>query len=590
MTDERDLIRERIDIVDLVGQSVHLKRSGKNWKGLCPFHSDKNPSFYVTPDTGRYKCGSCQEAGDVFTWVMKTQNVDFPEALRILAKQANVELKPRTGQPSAQERKTQESAMEAALAFFVDQLKSNPKPREYCARRDIDDQTLLAWEIGWAPEVGEALAVHLRRNGFSLLECKGLFLVDGDPSFGYHDKFRSRLIFPIRDERGRLVAFGGRIIGDGHPKYINSSDTPLYRKSRVLYGLHRAKDTIGSSRQAVLVEGYLDVIACHRAGVTNAVASLGTSLSEDHAKLLKRWCEEVVILYDSDDAGRKAAERAVSILQAEGLRVRVALMPAGEDPDTLLRNAGPAAVRQAVESGITPLDYQIQTLMQNQLPSQDQFWEDAVASLAAGANDLEVDKWVVRLSTMYPGLRDPLQAQRLLRRWIARVRRGLQRQPGKERPAVVLEHRPLPERLTSVEFTVFMAFCSEEFRSAGWMVARQRDLFVTDLAAQFSDAIAAAFPSAPPDGPIGSWLHQIEPETLRQSLSDLAFDFRALNLTEQKVTDTIERLERLQKERHLRSLKQQELSNESLRLIDQKLRDLKPKYDKPAQSEDDGLF
>ncbi|MCH8980224.1 MAG: DNA primase, partial [Armatimonadetes bacterium] len=278
MADERELVRSRIDILDLVGQRVRLKRSGKNWTGLCPFHEDRNPSFSVSPDIGRYKCWSCDASGDVFTWVMETQGVEFREALEILAKQAGVELTRGSRQDHTRRRRMTD-AMAVALDFFRDQLQVSQRAREYCKGRGLDDDTLARWDIGYAPDLGEALAAELKKKGCKLSECRELFLVDGNEQIGYGDRFRGRVIFPIRDDQGNLIAFGGRIIGDGRPKYINSSDTPLFSKSRTLYGMHRARDTVRKLRRAVVVEGYLDVIACHRAGVTNAVATLGTSLA-----------------------------------------------------------------------------------------------------------------------------------------------------------------------------------------------------------------------------------------------------------------------------------------------------------------------
>ncbi|HZH98329.1 MAG TPA: DNA primase, partial [Fimbriimonadaceae bacterium] len=423
MRDETDEIRARVNIVDLVGSSVNLKKAGKDWKGLCPFHQDRNPSFQVSPQLGRYRCWSCGEHGDIFTWVMKTQNVEFREALEILAKQAGVTLKSK--KPSGPDTKPMQlSAMEAALQFFRDALIKSPAARAYCERRGISDDVIARWEIGYAPDVGEALANHLKRGGFSLNECKALFLVDQDAGGGFFDKFRGRLMFPIRDERGELVAFGGRLLGDGHPKYINSSDTPLYKKSRVLYGMYRAKDAMRETRTAVMVEGYLDVIACHSAGVTNAVASLGTALSEEHAKLLARWCDGVTILYDSDAAGEKAAGRGIEVLEAEKLRIRVALMPAGEDPDTLLRTAGAAAVQDAVKKGVKPLDYRIRSIEKRLKSDQEEFWNEIAAALATEPLEMERSKHILRLAPTYPDLRDPIEAQKALRRMVTQAARA----------------------------------------------------------------------------------------------------------------------------------------------------------------------
>lgn len=595
MTDDRDIIRSRIDILDLVGQTVQLKKTGKTWKGLCPFHPDKNPSFHVSPETGRYRCWSCQESGDIFTWVMKTQNMEFHEALEWLAKRAGITLQHHGRQEQGTSRKNLEASMDAALAFFREQLPKCPPAVDYCKRRGLDDAVLASWELGWAPDQGEALAVHLKRQGFSLADCEQVFLVSREPDGTYRDKFRGRLIFPIRDERGQLVAFGGRITGDGQPKYINSSDTPLYRKSKVLYGLHRAKERLNKERKAVLVEGYLDVIASHRAGVDSALASLGTALSEEHAKLLKRWCEEVTVLYDSDSAGQKAAERAIGILESEGLKVRLALMPEGDDPDTLLKRSGPKAVQDAVTSSLVPLDYRMERLLRTYPPAEEEFWDHAVQLLSTSKNELELDRWLVRLATMYPSIREPIEAQKSLKRWVARVKRQESRLGKREGPQIASEHKPLPEQLTSLEFVMLMAFCSEEFRSPGYVVASNADgLFSTHLAVSLGHAVRNAFPDGPPTGPIGNWLHRIEPETLRTTLNDLIFDFRSENLTEAKVTDAIETLKREREKRLLRSLKESGLSQSGnevdvrkLRELHLKLSELKPRYDKERANDDD---
>jgi len=589
VTDERDEVRARIDIAELVGREVALKRAGKVYKGLCPFHQDRNPSFTVSAETGRYKCWSCGETGDIFTWVMKRQNVEFGEALRILAKQAGVTLANRSSTPPSV-KQAQEAAMDEALRFFRDQLTRSSTAKEYCDGRGLDQSALDGWEIGYAPDVGEALAVHLKKKGFSLGECKNLFLVDQDAGGGYFDKFRGRLIFPIRDERGELVAFGGRVLGQGHPKYINSSDTPLYRKSRVLYGMNRARERLSAQHQAVLVEGYLDVIACHRAGVTNALASLGTSLSEDHAKLLKRWCSEVVILYDSDDAGQKAAERAVKILSAENLRVSVALMPPGDDPDTLLRRVGPAAVQKAVAGGLSPMEYGVQALLQRLSPNQPEFWGEAVTLLAEAPTEMELDRQIVRLAPMYPGLKDSVQAQNALRREVAKMRPNVRTNGNRDRSSRPRsDASPAAPQLAGAEIVVFHAFLEPQFRPRAWMFARTRDLFVTDAGTRLSEAIATAFPQAAPQGPTSEWLHRIEPEELRQLLSDLTLDLRASRLSDEYVTDAVQKLREMAGDRRLREVREQATGSDEEYQYFLKLKERKPDaLAKPK--EEDGLF
>ena len=521
---------------------------------------------------------------------MKRQNVEFADAIRTLAKEAGVTLVIRGATTPPSVRQAQESAMDESLAFFREHLSKSSVAKEYCERRGLDESTLTSWEIGYAPEVPGALAVHLKKKGLSLAECKALFLVDDDSHGGYFDKFRGRLMFPIRDEKGALVAFGGRLLGDGVPKYINSSDTPLYRKSKVLYGMNRARTAFGKERRAVLVEGYLDVIACHRAGVNTALASLGTSLSEDHAKLLKRWVDEVVVLYDSDNAGHKAADRAVQILASEGLRVRVALMPQGEDPDTLLRNAGPAAVQQSVETGLAPVDYRMQALERKRSElAEEQFWTSAVLILSEAPTEMELDRHLLRLAGQYPGIADVTKAQQALRREVNKIRRLRNAKVDQTPPVRAFQPLQLQGELNSAELVVFRAFLSSEFRRSGWMFARVKDLFSSSLAIKISETISTSFPDDAPMGEPAQWLHQIANEEIRQIISDLMMDSRADRLTETYIADTVEKLTQQQKKRKMDQMRRENWDTAKRQEYLLKLRDHKPNYDK-KQQDDDNLF
>jgi len=518
VADERDEIRSRINIVELVGQSVPLKKAGKSWKGLCPFHADKNPSFAVDPTTGTYRCWSCGEHGDIFTWVMKTRHLEFFEALQFLAEQAGVTLSSRGQTTTKSDKARWNAAMQDALAFFREQLAKNEEAVSYCARRGLSDEVIAEWEIGYAPDVGDALASYLKRKGHSLAECKELYLVDEDNVGGFRDRFWGRLIFPIRSETGDLIAFGGRLLGDGHPKYINSGDTPLYRKSRVLYGMNRAKETLGKEKRAVLVEGYLDVIACHRAGVKGALASLGTALAEDHARLLKRWCEQVVILYDSDAAGQKAADRAVEILREAGLKTRIALMPPGEDPDTLLKTAGPAAVQQAVDAGLRPLDYKIRKLKASMSPGQEEFWIAAVEALATATNAAELEKYAGDLAPLYPGGRDLNRTQNALKaealREAARRKRG---SDPAERPSVSELTSQIAQMHIS-EIVVLAGLLDSAARQLSWAACGETNLFFSERGKEAASAIREVFPSGPPTEKVVVWLPKINSDTAREAL------------------------------------------------------------------------
>lgn len=577
MSDERDEIRSRIDIVDLVGREIQLKKTGKTWKGLCPFHPDKNPSFHVNSETGRYRCWSCGANGDIFNWEMNRRNVDFLEALQTLAKVAGVSLAKRTGVAPGV-RLQQENAMDEALKFFREEFTKNTAAQGYCERRSISKEALDLWEMGYAPNIGEALAVRLKKAGFGLPECKALFLVDQDANGGYFDKFRGRLMFPIRDEKGQLVAFGGRVLGDGVPKYINSSDTPLYRKSRVLYGMNVAKDHISKRRQAVLVEGYLDVIACHLAGARQAVASLGTALSEDHARLLKRWCDEVVILYDSDDAGRKAAERAIDILEAEQLKVRIALMPAGQDPDTLLKTEGPEAVLKAIDGALTPVAYRLGVLERTADVQSVEFWTEAVAIIATAPTAIESGKYLELIAPKYPWERNPAKAAQFLATQVAGQRKQGSRPTGRTQAAA--EYQSLKNRLTSAEIVLLRGILDEN-RKDVWKFACTPDLYASELGRRIGEALKATFGDPHPIGKPSQWLHRLEDEELRQTLADLHDDFRSLNHSDERMIDAITKLQEARDERLLQEKRRAGATSEELwKQI--KLRKQEKLEDKPA--------
>lgn len=561
-------IRQRVSIVDLVSQRVALKQKGKVWKGLCPFHEDRNPSFDVSPEIGRYRCWACGEKGDIFNWVMKTQNVEFGEALRILARQAGVELKA-SNPEAASQRERRVNAMQAAQRFFVQALQQSAEAKAYLERRGLDEETVRLWGLGYAPDIGEALASRLSREGFSLAECRELFLVDQDAGGGYYDRFRGRLMFPIRDERGELVAFGGRVLGDAHPKYINSGDTPIYKKSRVLYGLDRAKNAIVEMKSVVLVEGYLDVIACHLAGQTNAVASLGTSLTDEQGQLLKRWTQKAVVLYDADNAGQKAAVRALEILQPFGFDIRFALMPQGQDPDTLLRQSGPAAVRAAVTQGLSPLEYRIRTTELEHTPEDSDFWREIIAALAESDSLPEVERWTAEIAVRYLPSRDKAGAEAQIRQQVQAVRRAKSRgaKPSEAKGAVAIS---VQDSWHPLEKSLIRGFCQEATRSQAWKAIVAIEDWPTKSGSELANAIRIAFAERAPSGPPVEWLHEVDPESLRDRLSDLILQ-EAVPLTAKDIEDARIGLEAQRQGKVVQSLKSGD-DDDRLRQIQEALR------------------
>jgi len=406
MPDELDEIRSRINIVDLVSERVQLTKTGKTFKGLCPFHREKTPSFYIYPEQGRYFCFGCHERGDIFTYVMKTQGVDFREALETLANRAGVTLRPRPREKESNQKQLLEKILETACNFFVKRFAESPFAQEYAISRGLTPDVIAEWKIGYAPDSGEELISVLRKSNFSLRDAEQAGVVAGTESAGYSDFFRNRLIFPVYNERGSLIAFGGRALDDSQPKYLNSKETLLFRKSETLYGLHRAKSKLSQTKEAILVEGYFDVISCHRAGLTEAIAPLGTSFNDRHAKALKKWCNKVVLAYDSDSAGIKAAERTLIVLKTAGFDCKVALLPPNEDPDCLFHSHGAARLHQVVQKAVSPLRFRIE-ILRRMYPhdierSDSAFWKECKKVLANAEDKLEQQQIIQELAAIHP--------------------------------------------------------------------------------------------------------------------------------------------------------------------------------------------
>src|SRR6202795_5276961 len=362
-----DRVKQQADIVRVVGGYVRLKKSGQSFSGLCPFHSEKTPSFAVHPVKQIYHCFGCGVGGDVFKFVMEMEKISFPEAIRAVAEKCGIAV-PQARERSPEERRENQqrtSLVEMhreAAAFFAQQLNGTPEGRAakaYLLDRGLDSEAMARFGIGFAPSGGEALLrVMKQKYPEKVLEVSGLFSRD-QSSGRLYDRFRRRVMFPIANESGKIVAFGGRAIGDDLPKYLNSPETPIYSKSNVLYHLDRAKETLRQRDFAVLVEGYMDAIAVARAGISNVVASCGTSLTEPQVKLLNRFTRRIIVNYDPDTAGQAAAERSLTILLEQGAEVRVLALPGGKDPDSFIRSEGAAAYTKLLKEAPPYVDYLI---------------------------------------------------------------------------------------------------------------------------------------------------------------------------------------------------------------------------------------
>jgi DNA primase len=353
-----EAVRSHHDIVDVVGRYVHLKKSGRNFVGLCPFHSEKSPSFSVSQEKQMFYCFGCGVGGNVFTFLMESEGWTFIESVKQLAEEAHIAL-PENEAADPERNVTRDKMLEAheLTAKWYQHLllhtDHGQKALEYLKQRGLTLETIETFRVGFAPASWDALAqfLHKRRFPFPLMEEAGLLSRKNDGS-GYVDRFRGRVMFPICDSQGKVIAFGGRALEPGQqPKYLNSPETPLFNKSRNLYNLHLARSTMRKKQHAILFEGYMDVIASHQAGVTHGVATLGTSLTEDHAKILRRNAEQVTLCYDADDAGQAAAFRGLDVLIKSGCAVKVATMPDRLDPDEYIQKHGPEQFQLEVVGG-----------------------------------------------------------------------------------------------------------------------------------------------------------------------------------------------------------------------------------------------
>ncbi len=359
-----DQVRDSADIVGIISESVPLKRTGSDWRGACPFHGGKGRNFAVIPKKQMFYCYVCHEAGDVFSYCMKRFGMDYPTAVRDVARRVGIAVPDEKASAGPDPNEPFLSAASAAHEFFMARLKDGRDAeiaRQYLAGRGFDQERIERHQFGYSPSTRDLLD-HLGKLGIGedTAITAGLAIRRDDGSVGL--RFRGRLIIPIHDLRGRVVAFGGRILGEGEPKYLNSPETPIFYKGRTLYNIHAAKQEIRKAEEAVLVEGYFDVLALVDAGIGNVVAPLGTALTPEQASLLRRFTGQVTVLYDSDAPGLRSTFRAADELLRQSVQVRVATMPQGDDPDTMVNKGGAAAVRQVLEDAQDVLERKIHLL------------------------------------------------------------------------------------------------------------------------------------------------------------------------------------------------------------------------------------
>jgi DNA primase len=400
-----ELIRSRLDIVELVGELVQLTRAGRNMKGRCPFHQERTPSFIVSPERQTFHCFGCGEGGDAFSFLMKTENLTFVESIEKLAARVGVKVEPAQALgPQDKERLRMKEALEFAAVHYAAILKKDPSAeaaRKYVASRHLNAASVDGFQLGYAPRNGNLVPAALKK-GFEeeILLKSGLAARRAEGTL--RDYFFDRLMFPIRDAKGAVIGFGGRTLGDGEPKYLNSPESPVFSKGRVLYGLFEGSSAIRKSRRAHLMEGYMDVIAAHQHGLKTACAALGTALTPEHAILIKRYADSAILMFDADAAGQTAAVRGAEVALANGLAVRVATVPEGKDPDELLHLKGLPALEAALEAAVDLVAFKTELLIKRAgeltPETKSAVAKDVMGTIAQCPDEVLKDEWVRRLA------------------------------------------------------------------------------------------------------------------------------------------------------------------------------------------------
>ena len=409
-------VRMKNDIVDVISQYVKLTRRGSSYFGLCPFHNEKTPSFSVTPSKQMYYCFGCGAGGNVYNFIMEYENYSFGEALSHLADRAGVELPKieysREAREKAEQRANLLEINKLAAQYFYYQLRreGGKAAYRYLTGRGLSEETIRKFGLGYSDKYSDDLYKYLKGKGYSdeLLRESGLFNVD--ERRGMYDKFWNRVIFPIMDVNNRVIGFGGRVMGDGKPKYLNSPETKIFDKSRNLYGLNVARTT--RKNYLILCEGYMDVISLHQAGFTNAVASLGTALTAGHASLIKRYVKEVYLTYDSDDAGTRAALRAVPILREAGISAKVIRMDPYKDPDEFIKNLGAEEYEKRIQAARNGFMFSLEMLERefdmHSPEGKTEFFREVSRRLLTFEDELERNNYIEAVATAYRISRDSL--------------------------------------------------------------------------------------------------------------------------------------------------------------------------------------
>ena len=413
-------IRSRNDIVDIISQYVVLKRKGRNYFGLCPFHNEKSPSFSVSPDKQIFKCFGCNVGGDVFKFIMKVENISFFESVQYLAERAGIEIPSQVNEEDEKRARLKKAVYDlnlCAAEFYHQNLykPTSKEAQEYIKKRKLDNNTLKSFMIGYAGSNNELYA-YLKQKGFNETVMMASSLIGKSESGRYYDKFRNRLMIPIQDVRNRVIAFGGRVLDDSKPKYINSPENIVYSKGRNLFGLNVAKKhTNGMLKRILIVEGYMDAISLYQRGITNVVASLGTALTDNQGRLLRRNAEEVILGYDADGAGQNAIIRGMGILQSMGVDLRVLQISGAKDPDEFVIKYGPDRFRKCMDDAISVVEYKVKTLKQTlnieNVNDRIKFLNEIAKTLADIDNTIEREVYIDKIAQTYKISKEAINAE-----------------------------------------------------------------------------------------------------------------------------------------------------------------------------------
>lgn len=411
-------MQERIDIEDVISSYVNLKSRGKTLVGLCPFHNEKTPSFTVYPESRSFYCFGCGAGGDIISFVRRMDNLDYVEAVKSLAQAAGMSMPEDGYDDTMAKRRMRLLAANREAARFFNTCLNAPENRfalDYFLKRGLAPSTIRHFGLGYAPDSWHALTEHLRSKGFTYEEMVLANLArrsDKNGKSNYYDNFRNRVMFPIIDLRGNVIAFGGRVMGDSKPKYINTSDTPVYKKSNGVFALNFAKNA--NENKLILVEGYMDVIALHQAGFTNAIACLGTAFTSEQANLLSRYAEEIIICYDNDGAGREATQRALGVLGKTGLKLRVVTISGGKDADEIIRTYGKERFAELLGTAANKTEYRLLQEKEKYNINTDDGklrFLTAAAAVLAQCGAVECDIYSTRLSNELGVSKDSINAQ-----------------------------------------------------------------------------------------------------------------------------------------------------------------------------------